>query len=229
MMAKLRLVPVVIFAAVLLLSVRVGGLWDSIEIAVGKTSVAEAAKTPEAPKPAEGAKPAEAPKPAAEMTAAKDKEPAPKPKPRRRRDPGGDLTDTDIKLLQELAKRRKTLDERERALALREGMLKAFEQRLDQKVSELKSIQVAVKAELARYEKKRKDELDRLVKIYSNMKPKHAARVFDELDLPIAIDVLRQMSAQASAPILAEMQTAKAKAITAALARKRELRVLGKQ
>jgi flagellar motility protein MotE (MotC chaperone) len=223
MSAKLRLVPVVIFAAVLLLSVRIGGLWDNIEIAVGKTSVAEASKAPEVTKPAEGMKPGAPPK-----AAAKGNGKTMAPKPRRRRNPGGDLTDTDIKLLQQLAKRRQALDERERAISLREGMLKAFERRLNQKVKELKKIQAAVEAELARYDKKRNGELARLVKIYSNMKPKNAARVFDELELPIAIEVLRQMRAQASAPILAAMQTDKAKAITAALARKRELRVLGK-
>ena len=66
------------------------------------------------------------------------------------------------------------------------------------------------------------------MKIYSNMKPKHAARVFDELDLPIAIEVVRRMSANASAPILAAMSTSKAKAITAALAKEREIKVPAK-
>ena len=48
MRARFRLLPILIFSAVLLLSVRVGGLWDNLSVEVGGVSVAET-------KPAAGA------------------------------------------------------------------------------------------------------------------------------------------------------------------------------
>lgn len=237
MRGRLRLLPIVIFAAALVLSVRIGDLWSHLEVGVGDPSRAADAKkgnglTRIPTKPA-ALEPLKKPatktdaKPAAEKKGAPKKAAAAKPKaPKRHQD--DDLSELDVKLLQQLAQRRRALDKREREIVLREGMLKAFEKRVDQKLAELKRIQTALRAEINRFEGEQKKRYQRLVKIYSNMKPKHAARVFDELDLPIAIEVVRRMSANSSAPILAAMTTAKAKAITAALAKERKIMVPAK-
>ncbi|HEX3498406.1 MAG TPA: hypothetical protein VHT04_03700, partial [Stellaceae bacterium] len=57
-----------------------------------------------------------------------------------------------------------------------------------------------------------------LVRIYETMKPKEAARIFEQLDLPVLLDVLEQMKELKTAPILAAMDPAKVKAVTLALA-----------
>ena len=242
MRGRLRLLPIVIFAAALVLSVRIGGLWNHLEVGVGDPSRAADAKKAtgltriptkpkaleEMKKPASPAGPKKAAATKGDGKAAKPKPTAaakPKPKARSADD---DLSELDVKILQQLARRRRALDRREKQIVLREGMLKAFEKRVDQKLAELKRIQTALRAEIKRFEGEQKKRYQRLVKIYSNMKPKHAARVFDELDLPIAIEVVRRMSANASAPILAAMSTAKARAITAALAKEREIKVPAK-
>jgi len=55
------------------------------------------------------------------------------------------------------------------------------------------------------------------------MKPKDAARIFEELDMAVLLDVIERMKERKSAPILAKMNPVRAKAITLELAQRREL------
>lgn len=208
---RLRLLPIVIFAAAMVLSVRIGGLWNDLSVGVGAPSAAQAQK--KAPEKPEGKKPDG-------KKAAKAKSP-PKPK---RRPPIPDINESDFEVLQELAKRRRTLDKRERSLVIREGVLKAVEKRLDQKLGELKRIQIALQRNIDKTEKQRDKQLGRLVKIYTNMKAKKAARVFDELAIPIVIKIVKRMKESASAPILAAMDPKRVKVVTAELARRQQPR-----
>jgi flagellar motility protein MotE (MotC chaperone) len=56
------------------------------------------------------------------------------------------------------------------------------------------------------------------VKIYETMKPKDAARIFEQLDMPVLLGVLERMKEMKSSAILAAMDASKAKAATMALA-----------
>jgi flagellar motility protein MotE (MotC chaperone) len=226
---RLRLLPVLIFSAVLLLSVRVGSLWNDLSVEVGGVSVAEI-------KPAAGP----APKPAAPPAAKPGRPPAAKPgtppagkaaaaagqektvaaitEPHRRPPPERDVDEYDLRVLQDLVRRREVLDKRERTIALREGLLKAAEKRVEQKIAQLTKIQVALKADLAKAQNGRKARYAKLIKIYSNMKPKDAARVFDEMPLTILLDIVGGMKEGVSAPVLAAMNSDKARQVTAGLA-----------
>jgi flagellar motility protein MotE (MotC chaperone) len=55
------------------------------------------------------------------------------------------------------------------------------------------------------------------------MKPKDAARIFGELDMVVLLDVIERMKERKIAPILAEMNPQRAKAITIELAQRRGL------
>ena len=59
------------------------------------------------------------------------------------------------------------------------------------------------------------------MKIYENMKPKDAARIFEELDMAVLLDVIERMKERKTAPILAQMNPKRAKAITLELAKRR--------
>ncbi|HUT50241.1 MAG TPA: hypothetical protein VM325_12940 [Alphaproteobacteria bacterium] len=239
MRLRLRLLPVLIFSAVLLLSVRVGGLWDELSVEVGGVSVAEikpaaggSAKPPAMP----AAKPAEKPAAGAKKagTGAKTKTAtggkSGVSKVSRRRPPERDVNEYDLRVLQDLVRRRKVLDKRERAIALREGLLKAAEKRVEQKIGQLRTIQTAIKADLATTQKRRNARFNKLIKIYSNMKSKDAARVFDEMPLAILLDLVGGMREATSAPILAAMNSAKARQVTAGLvARARRSRLKAAQ
>ena len=264
MLRRLRLLPVAIFAAVLLLSVKAGSFFDDLESVLEsvtvKRSYAQSASTEAAPAavagepagPAEQSEPAplapseasapaaeEAPVAAEEAPAAAAAETNPEPgaapaaseetaEPERLAsvqsdfDPLG-LTSTEIALLQDLAARRAELDARAADLDLREKTLMAVEQQVTVKVDELKRIEVTVQDLLGRFADAQSARIESLVKIYQNMKPKDAARIFMELDTYVLLDVVERMRESKVAPILALMDPVRAKEITVELALRQNL------
>ena len=66
-------------------------------------------------------------------------------------------------------------------------------------------------------------QMKSLVKIYEAMKPKDAARIFEQLDLVVLLDVIERMKERKTAPILANMDPERAKTITLELAQRRTL------
>ena len=110
---------------------------------------------------------------------------------------------------------------------MRQNLLAATETRIDQKIVELKSLEDSVKSLLKKYEEQETKRLLSLVKIYENMKPKDAARIFEQLDIDIMLLVAERMKESKIAPILAKMNPAKAKLITVELATRRPLTMTG--
>ncbi|WP_404384836.1 MotE family protein [Caenispirillum salinarum] len=229
-----RLLPATIFVAVLMLTVRLGDLWQDFnrlnlaDLSVGQTTAqAQDAGAPQAPAPApapEGGEGADAGgMPPVSASQVGGQAPA--------RTPGFDdpvrdpanFTQSEIDLLQKLAERREQIEAREKELAMREGLLQAAETRIDRKVAELKELQNTINGLLQQYDEREAEKVAQLVKIYATMKPKDAARIFNELDMPILISVMVNMKESKSAPILASMDAAKARALTEELSRMRRL------
>ena len=73
------------------------------------------------------------------------------------------------------------------------------------------------------YDEKEQEKIRSLVKIYENMKPKDAARIFEEIDMDVLLDVVDKMKEKKIAPILAKMNATRAKEITTELAERRKL------
>lgn len=134
-----------------------------------------------------------------------------------------DYTDEEVDVLQQLAKRREALDVRARQLDEREALIQAAEQRMDQKMGELKALQAMVEDLLKKRSDEQEAELKSLVKMYENMKPKDAAQVFEELDMDVLLDVVERMNERKAAPILALVTPTRAKEITFELASRKEL------
>ena len=93
-------------------------------------------------------------------------------------------------MLLELRQRRQELDAREAALAARESVLAAAEQKLSARVAELQALQKKLEAlEAAR--KEREDvSWQGLVKLYEAMKPRDAATIFNDLEMPVLLQVV---------------------------------------
>lgn len=144
--------------------------------------------------------------------------PSPEPSaPTRREAP----TAAEVAILEELRARRQALEERERALLEREALLTAAERRLAARVEEIASLQARLEA-LDRAAREREDAGWRgLVRIYEQMRPRDAARIFNELEMPVLLEVVARMRERVAAPILAGMEPDKAKALTAELAARR--------
>ena len=133
------------------------------------------------------------------------------------------LGKSQIELLQDLAKRREELEEREQTLVLREGLLAAAEHRIEGKIEELKTVKVEIEALIKVYDEQEEKEIGELVSIYEKMKPKDAARIFDQLDMDVLLDVLQRMKASKTAPVLAAMDSNRAQEITVRIAERRQM------
>lgn len=135
------------------------------------------------------------------------------------------LTDTEIELLQALAKRRETIDLREREVESREALLAAAETRIEEKIESLETLQARIEELLIQYDEQEERQITSLVKIYEAMKPKEAARIFEKLDMPVLLDVVERMKERKASAVLAKMDPTKAKSVTLELAQRRDLPV----
>lgn len=133
------------------------------------------------------------------------------------------MTDEEVDLLQSLAERRDEIERRTKRVEEREALLQAAERRIEEKVDGLKELQRTIEDLLKQYEEQTETQYQSLVKIYENMKPKDAARIFEELEMDILLPVVERMKERKTAPILAKMNADKAKAITTELAQRRLL------
>ncbi|MCB1530663.1 MAG: flagellar protein FlbB [Rhodospirillales bacterium] len=130
---------------------------------------------------------------------------------------------TKMELFQDLSSRRDDLESRERELVMREALLRAAEQEIDQKYKELISLREEIQSLLKTQSEEEEKRIASLVKIYEGMKAKSAARIFDTLDMGVLLQVLGQMSERKSAPIIAAMNPERARSVTIMLAEQRKL------
>jgi flagellar motility protein MotE (MotC chaperone) len=88
---------------------------------------------------------------------------------------------------------------------------------VDEKLADLKQVEASIQAAMTA-EQTTNEQMASLVKIYETMKPKDAARIFDQLDFTVLVEVVSRMREMKSAPVLAAMDPEKAKLVTVALA-----------
>ncbi|HYD30405.1 MAG TPA: hypothetical protein VEB64_06045 [Azospirillaceae bacterium] len=227
----IRLLPVTIFVAVLMLGMRLGDLWQGVMHG----------RVPDAGSPLQAQQASGRPPVAASSVRVAENPPAPVPPPpvpiSGEADTGRPLalgkeqrvSQSDVELLQQLAQRRDDLERRAKELERREALLVAAEQRFDQKVDELQKLRQEIQSLLRTVDEKQAAQLESLVKIYESMKPKEAARIFEAMDLPVLLDVMERMKESKMAPILASMDPMKAKEVTIALVDRRQLPQLPSQ
>ncbi len=121
-------------------------------------------------------------------------------------------------VLRSLSQRRKELDMRERDIQMQARLLEASERRVQARVNELKEIEGRIETLFGVQEDAQEEQLMSLVTMYSNMKPKDAARILGQLDMDVLIQVVRRMSERKMAPILAAMDPVAAQELTVELA-----------
>ena len=131
------------------------------------------------------------------------------------------FSESELDLLNKLASRRRELARWERNIQIKEEVLNATEKRINEQIAQIESMRKQVAKLLGEYNEKEDTKIRSLVKIYENMKPKDAARIFDEVEMPVLLLVLDKMSEKKAAPILAGMNPKKAKQITVELAEQR--------
>lgn len=198
-MPRPRLLPLALLAMLALLGVKLEGLRHGAAptVALVSTAVASApAPSPQAPPPP--------PRQAAEI-------PAP---------PAPDAV-AERAVLEALRARRAEIEAREAALAQREILVAAAERRLTGRLEELAALQQRLEAEARSRDERTEQGWRQMVRLYEGMRPRDAAGIFDDLDMPVLIQVVDRMRENKAAPVLAAMRPERARLVTTELARHR--------
>jgi len=224
---KFRFLPVTIFFATLMLTVKIGDIWSGIDgMSDGSINVSDAGAqvTPEevtAETPQEEASTLIDDAPLSAEDESEYLEEAVTSK-LVTNDPTL-MTTAEIDLLQKLSSRREEIEKREREMDIRDGLLKAAEDRINKKIVELQQLQVTIDGLITKFDEQQDSKLLSLVKIYENMKPKDAATIFEDLELDTLLLVAERMKERKLAPVMAKMNPQKAREMTVELRRMREL------
>jgi flagellar motility protein MotE (MotC chaperone) len=138
-------------------------------------------------------------------------------------DDGESSSSAEVDVLTSLAKRRAALDSREAEIRARADLLAAAESRVDGKIASLKQLQDKIAELLGQRDAEQEKQLASLVKTYSAMKPKDAARIFDNLSDDVLIPVAQAMKSDVLAPVLAAMTPDAAQKLTLKLGNRLKL------
>lgn len=217
-MPNIRLIPVVVFAAICLLAIKTIGFVAGGPMPVSNASSVErqlwkrlangtihddevliTGATPEAKPPAQP--------PMAAL-----------PKGNEANAKGADAksqSPAERALIERLQERRQELEARARDLEMRENLMKAAEKQLDGRIGELKDLEGKEGGPAST------ERMKSLVVMYESMGPKEAARVFDRLDSKVLLDIVNQMNPRKVSEILAKMTPEAAERLTLEMARRR--------
>lgn len=131
------------------------------------------------------------------------------------------IGEAERKVLLDLRARRDLLEAREQGLAARESVLAAAEKRMSERVDQLQGLQARLEQMDAA--RKGRDEANwrGLVKTYEAMRPRDAAAILNELEMPVLLEVTDRMKEAKAALVLASMLPDRARAATLQLAQMR--------
>lgn len=126
-------------------------------------------------------------------------------------------------MYQDLLKRRQALDDKEKQISQREALVEASQKEIDRKYGELESLKTEIQGLLKKQTEEEDERITSLVKIYSGMKPKDAARIFNTLDMDVLLSVVSKMPESKAGLIIANMDADPARTLTTMLAEQRKM------
>lgn len=130
------------------------------------------------------------------------------------------ISPAELRIIQSLSKRRDALDARDADFATTLPLMVAAEQKLDAKLKALEALKGEIGGLIGQMDEQEKAEADRLVAVYSAMRPKEAAAVFAALDDSVRLPVASAMRPRVLAAIMAQMQPSAARELTEKLAKR---------
>lgn len=117
-------------------------------------------------------------------------------------------------MLQVIQTEREFVDQQREELAKRQAEVDLASEKLKLEQARLDELKGALEGLLAKAEASQTDDVRRLVALYSNMKPKDAANIMNDLDIEVSVMVLGTMAERTAAPILAGLNPVRARAIS---------------
>ena len=136
------------------------------------------------------------------------------------------ISPAELRIIQSLSKRREQLDARDADFATTLPLMVAAEQKLDAKLKALEDLKGEIGGLLGQVEAKEQEETNRLVAVYSAMRPREAAAVFATLKDDVRLPVAQGMRPRTLAAIMAQMPPAAARELTEKMAKKYEAKPL---
>ncbi|MDG1128253.1 hypothetical protein ABWH93_12940 [Seohaeicola saemankumensis] len=130
---------------------------------------------------------------------------------------------TPDEMLAAITAERELLENQRSVLAQRAAEIDLAKEMLAIETARLEELKQEVEALLERASMAHVADVDRLVALYSNMKPKDAAAIMDDLDLEVTVTVLGTMAERNAAPILAALNPVRARALSLILLERAKL------
>jgi flagellar motility protein MotE (MotC chaperone) len=128
------------------------------------------------------------------------------------------LSASEVQVLQALSARRAALDARGEAYETQDELMQAAEQRLNERLAELRTLETHVNDLLGQLDQAQEARLASLVDVYQRMRAKDAAAVFDGLDDAVLVQVASRMRQANLAEVMGRMDPARARVLTQMLA-----------
>lgn len=128
------------------------------------------------------------------------------------------LSAAEVQVLQALGERRQALDARGEQIETEDALMLAAEQRLNERVAELRQLETTVNDLLGQLDEAQETRLAALVDVYQRMRAKDAAAVFDGLDDGVLVQVASRMRQANLAEVMGRMEPVRARQLTEMLA-----------
>jgi len=128
------------------------------------------------------------------------------------------LSAAEVQVLQALGQRREALELRGEQLETQDALMLAAEQRLSERVAELRQLESTVNELLGRLDEEQERRVTSLVDVYQRMRAKDAAEVFDGLEDDVLVQVASRMRQANLAEVMGRMNPDRARRLTQMLA-----------
>lgn len=132
------------------------------------------------------------------------------------------LSPEEVQVLQALGARREALDARSADLDTQAQVMAAAEQRIGERLTELRALETQVAALLGQLDEQEEQRLARLVNVYERMRSRDAAEVMNQLEMPVLLEIAQRMRPQNLAEIMGRMDPARARELSIQLAAQAE-------
>lgn len=119
---------------------------------------------------------------------------------------GGNRTAEEDALLRRLGQRREELNQREAELDTREALILAMEQRVDERITQLRELETQINQLVGGLEEREAEDLNAIVAWYSGMDARQASERFAALDTSRQVQIASQMAERKFSEILGSME-----------------------
>jgi len=125
-----------------------------------------------------------------------------------------DWTAEQLAFFNKLEEKKQQLDAKEKELQKLEEELQEQKLALEKRLRDLEDIRTKISTRLDEKVKIDQEKVEKLVEFYSNMKPVNAAKVFENLDEDLAVEILNKMKKKSAADIMNLLNSEKAQKIS---------------